>query len=245
MLTFKTDGTPVHFPSSTGEFSFDEEVASIFDDMAKRSIPMYEEAHRLHVSLLFRRFSKGSIIVDVGSSTGMFFREIERQAGVPLAETGIVPVAIDSSEAMIQRVQGMNKGIRTLVGDISELPDLPEKADVMCALYVLQFVPEGKKEAAMDWLVRNTKIGGCIVLGQKEAVEDAWHDLFTSAYYAFRRDNGYTQEEIDAKAKALSSSMWPSTKPALDMYFARRGVITAETTRWMQFSTYLGVKVSE
>lgn len=233
---------PRHYPAGSA-FEFDEEVASIFPDMAKRSIPMYEEVHRLHVSMLHHRFTEGSVVVDVGSSTGMLFEEMERQSGARIPDLGIRGVAIDSSAAMVEKIKQKNFGVYTKVGDISEMDDLPEKADVMCALYVLQFVPVEKKKQAFDWLVRNTKIGGCIILGQKETPPPDWVTILETGYYSFRRDNGYTQEEIAAKTKALQSSMWTSTNEWLREGLESRGVLYVETSRWLQFSTYLGVRV--
>jgi tRNA (cmo5U34)-methyltransferase len=236
-------GDPVHYPKRRDLFKFDDEVASIFDNMAPRSIPLYNEVHRLHVSLLRKLFVPGAVVVDVGSSTGHLFRNIERQLGKPLAETGIRAIAVDVSDAMMGRLVAQFPTVETYVGDITTLQKLPERADVLFCLYTVQFIPDERKHDALAWLVDNTKIGGAIVLGQKDAIPSPVFETdFNDEYYLFRRDNGYTQEEIDAKTAALKNSMWPTTFDTLGSSLGSLGVQSAETTRWLQFSTLLGYR---
>ena len=66
-------GHPVDrlFTVRSGErFTFDQQVAEVFDDMVARSIPFYDEQQRMVVELAKRVFVRGSTVYDVGCSTG-------------------------------------------------------------------------------------------------------------------------------------------------------------------------------
>jgi len=233
-----TFGDPVHYPKRRDLFSFDDEVASIFDNMAPRSIPMYLEVHRLHVSLFEHVFREGAVIADIGSSTGHLFRSIEKSFGHSIPDMGMKAVALDVSQPMMDRLASEFPYVTGLVGDITNMPDLDEPTDIMFCLYTLQFIsPEGKVKA-MEWLVRNLKVGGVLILGQKEVIRNvALRELFDEEYYKFRRDNGYTQAEIDAKTAALRNSMWPIEHEVLTAMLNLHHMDCVETSRWLQFST--------
>ncbi len=238
MSVEETCGDPVHYPKRRDLFQFDDEVASIFDNMAPRSIPMYQEVHRLHVSLFEHLFREGALIADIGSSTGHLFRSIENRYGKSIPEMGMKAVALDLSKPMMDRLRAEFPYVGGMVGDLTEVPDLTEPADVMFCLYTLQFIHPELKVKALEWLVRNLKVGGVLVLGQKEVIGNvAMRELFDEEYYQFRRDNGYTQAEIDAKTAALKNSMWPIEHDQLRMMLNMYHMDCIETSRWLQFST--------
>lgn len=236
-------GEPVHYPKRRDLFKFDEEVASIFDNMAPRSIPLYNEVHRLHVSMLRKRLIPGAVVVDVGSSTGHLFRNIERLLGKKFSDTGIYGVAVDVSPAMMGLLRAEFPTVETICGDITKIPDLSTPADILFCLYTVQFIPDEQKAAAYGWLARNTKLDGALVVGQKDRIDrPPFANDFNEEYYLFRRDNGYSQEEIDAKTAALKNSMWPLPSRATAQYLADCGIEALETSRWLQFSTFLGYR---
>lgn len=236
-------GEVVHYPKRRDLFQFDDEVASIFDSMAPRSIPLYNEAHRMHVAMYRGRLVPGCVVADIGSSTGHLFRNIERELGMSLAQANLVPVALDVSDPMMGRLGQEFPDVATVTADLCEAPDLNPKADIMFCLYTLQFIPPARKGLAYDWIVRNLSLGGVLVLGQKDKCPTAQieHE-FRDEYFAFRRANGYTQAEIDAKTEALKGSMFPVTYEELVHEFGMRGMDLHETSRWLQFSTCVGVR---
>lgn len=243
MSLIQKGGEVVHIPKRRDVFEFDDEVAAIFQDMATRSIPMYEEVHRLHCSLLHEALEEATLVVDVGSSTGHLFGAIEHELGFTLSEAGIEGLAIDSSPHMMGELRTRFPTVVGACRDITEAVDLKRPADIIFCLYTLQFIPPERKALAFDWIVRNLKLGGYLVLGQKESVPGVWADMaFTEEYHQFRRDNGYTQAEIDAKTSALAGSMWPISIAQIQSELAARGVVTYPTSRWLQFSTLIGVR---
>ena len=236
-------GEVVHYPKRRDVFEFDNEVASLFDNMAQRSIPLYQEVHRMHVAMFEHMFREGAHVVDIGSSTGNLFRHIEYRFNIRLSQMHVRGTAIDISQPMMDRLLEDFPHINGIVGDITAMDDLDTPADIMFALYVLQFVHPDKKVDALQWMVRNLKVGGVLVLGQKEEIDSsAMRELFDDEYYQFRRDNGYTQHEIDAKTAALRNSMWPLPHAQLMALLQMNNLEAVETSRWLHFSTVVAVR---
>lgn len=239
----KTDGEHiVHYPVHPGKFEFDAEVSRIFPDMARRAIPMYDEAHRLHVSMLRNIFLQQRVVVcDIGASRGNFFREICNQFQIPVAEgsPNFEFIAVDSSPHMLHLLHDEMPWVGTVVADARHMVDFEEPADIICLFYILQFIEDDKEKlSVLRWAYRNLRPGGILLLGQKVEITDTYDTCFTSEYHKFRLRNGYSQEEIDAKSKALRNSMWPSTPAWLESMCYSAGFIDyVETTKWLQFST--------
>lgn len=243
-----SDLHPAHFPANPAKFEFDGEVSKIFPSMAENAIPMYLEAHRLHVSLL-RDILDTSIpvtIVDIGASRGHFFKEICNQLQIDVA-TGVPNwsmIAVDSSRYMMEYLHDEMPCVTAIVADAVDMPDLPVPADVISMFYVLQFIEdEQDRMKLLRWAYRNLRPGGRLLLGQKEKVFGELDGMFTEEYYRFRERNGYTRAEIEAKTAALKNSMWPISPEWLEsMCYEAKFNTYAETTKWLQFSTSMAIK---
>jgi tRNA (cmo5U34)-methyltransferase len=237
-----TNACIVHYPENPDRFVFDSEVSRVFEDMARRSIPMYEEVHRLHVAMLREVFSReNAVVVDIGASRGRFFKEVCHQTGVQVREGSptFQFYAVDTSPHMLHQLKKEMPWVRTLCREAQALPDLEEKADIVCLFYVLQFVEKDEdRRTVLEWAHRNLKEGGYLLLGQKHHVTATFEIDFNKEYYSFRMRQGYTEDEIRAKTKALKNSMWPIRPEWLEDLCVEAGFSDyVETTRWLQFST--------
>jgi threonine dehydratase len=79
----------------TKQFEFDEDVASVFDDMLSRSVPFYNEMLNLTTSFALKYTKKDSTVYDLGCSTASTLINIanhsseqERAKGVVAASAG-------------------------------------------------------------------------------------------------------------------------------------------------------------
>ena len=238
---------PIHYPRDPSLFTFDSEVSKIFPDMARRSIPLYGEAHRLHVELLLERLTRDSVtVLDVGASRGHFIKEICRQTRChpKQGRTGLRAIAVDTSKDMLTLLKDEMPWVETYVSraeNIGQVFEASLQADVVCLFYVLQFIEDsGTRYAAIKQAFHHLKPGGILIVGQKESVVDRFSDQFTDAYYSFRVANGYTMEEIRAKTAALKNAMWVDTRAAMETAVYAAGFDQpVETTRWLQFATYM------
>lgn len=242
-LVLTPETHPVHFPKGT-KFEFDDEVALIFDNMAERSIPLYKEAHRVHASVISEMLRMRDIvgILDIGASTGAFLEAICNQLQTPYPHN-VVYQALDSSEPMCKRLrQRFPKAIVTQA-DITDPPALDFQPDVVSMMYVLQFIEPSKKARVLEWVFNLMGPDAILFIGQKDKLPGGIGELFQEEYVKFRLSNGYTREEIDAKTRALQNSMWCSNPAELrDILYSLGFSIVVETTRWLNFSTFMCVK---
>lgn len=242
-LVLTPEKHPVHFPKGT-KFEFDDEVALIFDNMAERSIPMYREAHRIHASIVaeMRRSREVLGVLDIGASTGAFLSAIQDQNKQDDHCT-LVYQAIDNSEAMCNRLLQRFPWAVVTRADITDCPKIDFFPDVVSMMYVLQFIEPSKKVKVLEWVHGLMREDGILFLGQKDKFPGGIDDLFQYEYIKFRMANGYTREEIDAKTRALANSMWCSNPAELrDTLYGLGFSVVVETTRWLNFSTFMCVK---
>lgn len=233
----ETDGTPVHFPAKTDKFEFDAEVATIFRDMAARSIPNFHAAHEAHVSIAREVLNQNTVaVLDVGASRGAFYEHI-LQAG----HTHVKYTAVDNSQAMCELLRQDYPSAEVRCEDITTTEFYtfcsPRKFDVVCCNYVLQFLPPHEQLPVLLNLLASVKVGGLFFLGHKASHEVGLGDLCHEEYIKFRIRNGYSREEIEAKTKALKGSMFPMDNAFLLKILRQRCVQVQETTRFMMFST--------
>ncbi|KPA15038.1 tRNA methyltransferase [Candidatus Magnetomorum sp. HK-1] len=80
-------------------FEFNEEVTSVFDDMIKRSVPLYMESLKRQCQLTLQSYQKGTIIYDLGCSHGNLGIMIHEG----FEDRPYKMVAVDSSPSMIEK----------------------------------------------------------------------------------------------------------------------------------------------
>ena len=82
-----------------GEFSFDENVARVFDDMISRSVPLYADVQR-SVPVLAELLDHDLLkVVDLGCSTGTSLIHLAQS----LPDRNMELIGVDNSEAMLAK----------------------------------------------------------------------------------------------------------------------------------------------
>lgn len=238
------DGKPVHFPANAEKFEFDSEVSAIFPNMARRSIPTYEDGHRLHAAIAASKASDGYSVLDIGASHGEFLTALKndfKQRGKPVPSMRLV--ATDNSPEMCKWLTANHPDAEVMQQDLMENQFIQwqEKFDFINCMYVLQFLPPYAQPVVLTKICTMLKPGGILSIGQKERHEGEVGSILHDEYIGFRLRNGYTIEEIVAKTAALKNSMWPMSKKEFAealAYVPQMGEIQ-EITRWGVFATYI------
>ena len=264
-MSIQGDGQrSVHFPKSDS-FEFDGEVASIFPDMAVRSIPLYREMHSLHARILvddFRRWLQLGdgkypyVVLDIGASRCHFYEEIKKwcsHENLPIDR--IQYIAYDRSDGMLEETKRRNPEIlyyKYDLADSSPAADFyfPMRADAVAMHYVMQFVNPTKRPFAFAKLGAVLRRRGLLFYSEKEKLGTDLDDTVThiatevsKAYYDFRRSNGYTNQEIAAKTAALKNSMWPVPAEETKSYLRSAGFVDfVPTCRMGEFHSFVAVK---
>lgn len=246
----------IHFPANPNKFEFDAEVASIFDDMALRSIPLYEETHRLAIEIVAREYHQAVTenrtlrVLDVGASTGTFFKGLWKHLGYRVGESipNLLAVAVDDSYYMCESLRvslPMVNVEQCEVEDVRNLVQHDPKFDVVIALYVFQFIrlTDDKRSSAIVDVYDSMAENSLMVLANKERMPEPTEQLYSNLYREFRINHGYTVREIDAKTKALANSMWTQDREGFNMWLIDTGFDeVTELCRWLQFASYLVYK---
>jgi len=191
-------------------FEFNDRVAEVFPDMIARSVPGYAATLRLIGSIADRHVPEDGKVYDLGCSLGAGSTSIVKQIGERAEIT-----AVDTSEAMIERLRGDLKKqniscVHPVVQDIRETEI--ENADLTLLNFTLQFIPIEDRLPLLKKIATGTRPGGVLVLSEKITFEDPAVEVEMIALHeAFKRENGYDELEIAGKRKALENVLIPET----------------------------------
>ncbi len=223
------------------QFEFDEEVATVFDDMITRSVPFYKENMALVRDLVIKNTNEGDLVYDLGSSTGSLLIDIAKKTPHRLRLIGI-----DNSQAMVERAQkkaaAFGVDIAFIDSDITNHP--LQKANIVISNYTLQFIRPLKREELVRKIYEALKEGGVFIFSEKIISEDKrLNKQLIDIYYDFKRSQGYSDFEIAQKREALENVLIPYTLQENMEMVQRAGFKYVEPIfRWANFATYFARK---
>lgn len=193
-------------------FRFDGTVADAFDDMAARSIPGYHMSLRTAVWLACEHISPNfdeGVIYDLGASTGALEEALLSR---PESEAWRF-VAVDKSAEMIARARARiaeHPRAHAVTWRTEDVQDTPiEDALLVVSHYCLQFVEPTARHTILARIFDGLHPGGYLLLSEKTGDAPNETPYFRSRYEAFKRNQGYTQQEIDNKKEALDGVLIP------------------------------------
>jgi tRNA (cmo5U34)-methyltransferase len=225
-------------------FEFNENVASVFDDMVQRSIPFYQEIHQLIRDLVVRQYKFNGKIVDLGCSTGTTISILETALK---EKSDQVPhfVGIDLSVPMLDKARekcGQVRNVDFIAQDMTQF-DFKD-TEVVILNYTLQFLKYSERIKLLKKIYDSLQPGGIILLSEKiQSPQAPMQELITDLYYDFKRRNGYSELEISQKREALENVLVPvSPKEQLEMLEDAGFDYSEMLFRWYNFASYLGMK---
>jgi tRNA (cmo5U34)-methyltransferase len=194
-----------------GAFRFDEATAAVFDDMVLRSVPLYPEIQRLAVELASKDLRDGSLVYDLGCSTGLTLLELSKAVN----GRKVRMIGVDASAPMLDRAKarfeaaGLADPPALIRADVTQLPEF-EEADAFLVILTLQFVPLSCRRTILSRIRSKLKPGGCCILVEKVAGESQiMQRLYDKLYDDLKRSNGYSNAEIEHKKTALQDVLIP------------------------------------
>ena len=228
----------------TGPWKFDRMVADVFADMLARSIPQYELMRELVAELAVTFAQRDTWIVDLGTSRGDALDKLVRFLGATNRYLGV-----EVSEPMIERARERFAGyIQTGLVDIRALDlrtDYPRvNASVTQAVLTLQFVPIEYRQAIVQSAYDATAVGGAFILVEKVLGAGAKLDaLFVKHYLERKRQNGYTDEQIERKRLSLEGVLVPITAQWNELLLRNAGFTDIDCFwRCLNFAAWVAVK---
>ncbi|MCW8944950.1 MAG: carboxy-S-adenosyl-L-methionine synthase CmoA [Sedimenticola sp.] len=195
---------------NVGEFIFDQQVARVFPDMIRRSVPGYTTVINLCGVLAAQYVQPGTNCYDLGCSLGA--TSLALQSGIQAANCKII--AVDNSSDMLQQAkvrlpeQAGRTPIEWVCADICDIEI--KNASLVTLNFTLQFIPIEQRTALLTRIQQGLRPGGILVLSEKIAFEDPEEErLQIEMHHAFKRANGYNDLEISQKRSALENVLIP------------------------------------
>ncbi len=223
------------------KFEFDEQVASVFDDMLSRSIPFYKENLELICNYLAHSIKPGDRVLDIGCSTGTFLLQLQAKVQQPLQLTGI-----DSSEAMIKRAGNKAKAYDVeMTLETADAFAYPfHTRDFIVCNYLLQFIRPMMRARLVEKIYDALEEGGIFVFSEKVIFKDKKFDKqIIDIYYEYKQAQGYSKTEIAQKREALENVLIPYTIEENLKMVKEAGFLSVETLfQWGNFVTFVAVK---
>ncbi len=223
------------------QFEFDEEVATVFDDMIDRSVPFYKEVLSLISTLVEYNTKKDDTVCDLGCSTASTLLEIYAKSSKKLKLIGI-----DNSNAMIKRakrkIAAFGADIKIKEGDfiVDEMP----KAKIILANYTLQFVRPSKREEVLKKIYDALENNGIFIFNEKIIYENKkLNKQMIDIYYDFKKEKGYSEYEIAKKREALENVLIPYSEEENIALAKSVGFKNVNTIfKWANFACFLAKK---
>lgn len=228
-----------------GSFRFDEEVASVFDDMLPRSVPGYRHVIEMTALLLARFLRPGELVYDLGCSTGTTV------LGLATLLDQLEPrfIGVDSAPAMVAKARrktaaaGISEERASFQeGDITTIP--LDSAGGIVVHYTMQFIAPENRPAFLARLHDALRPGGVLVVSEKVTSRDPFvAGIFTDLHVDFKRRQGYSDLEIARKRDALETVLVPLSIGENLQLLREAGFSHAATfCQWFSFASFFAVR---
>ena len=221
------------------KFSFNKEVASVFDNMIERSIPYYRDNIHLIAKLLESRNYHS--ICDMGCSSGNLLLHL---SSIPSFKSKKL-VGIDNSPFMLELAISKSRAYGANIEFIQkDILDFDFNFDVVISNYTLQFIRPPNRSKLMKKIYNSLSKEGCFILSEKLISENKKLDLeLTNLYYEFKKENGYSDTEIAKKREALENILIPYSQNENIHLLKDSGFSFVEVIfRWANFATFIAIK---
>lgn len=229
---------------AVGAFQFDESVVAVFPDMIQRSVPGYQTILTGIGELTQQYAQADSKLYDLGCSLGAATLTMRRQ----VSQKGCEIIAIDNSEAMIDRAKEYLHGyhsdipVQLQCADMTEVPI--ENASVVVINFTLQFIDPEAREQLINRIYAGLKPGGILILSEKIHFEDSQiQQAIEHMHLQFKRANGYSELEISQKRSSLENVLITDTEQQHLERLQKAGFNSAAI--WFQaynFASFLAIK---
>ena len=226
------------------DFTFNDQVAEVFDDMLSRSIPFYAQVIDCMAAILREKALPGSTVYDLGCATGTTLLELARR----LPDLNLNFVGLDNAPAMLAKARrkaemfGKSSLVRFREDDITSA-DLPAAGVVLCN-YTLQFIRPLTRPQFVRHLCASLPPGGLLLVSEKVISHDPkLNRVYIDLYHQFKLRQGYSELEIAAKREALENILIPFSIGENRDLLTQAGFNSVETFfQWFNFASFVAVK---
>lgn len=193
------------------DFSFGDHAPN-FDFHIRSSIPGYKELVRTCIQLSPRFVQAGTTVIDIGCSTGHLLAAVRKINRV--ARPDVDYLGIDCEPGFSPYWDRRRaKNLRGEVGDARSYPF--RNVSLAYSLFTVQFIRPADKLQLLSRIHEGLVDGGALIIAEKTLAETArLQDAVTFPYYDYKRERGFSPEQILDKERSLRGQMtlWTETE---------------------------------
>ena len=235
-----TDRIFSHLRSHLVDFAFDEQVAQVFPDMIRRSVPGYDTVIAMLGVFAHHYVQPHTQVYDLGCSQGAATLALRRHIQAPEVKL----VAVDNAPAMIERCR------QNIAADLSpsqvelRCEDILQTAITNASLvslnFTLQFIAPEQRDLLLGRIYAGLNEGGVLVLSEKICFDHSHQQrLFTDLHHDFKRLNGYSDLEIAQKRQSIENVLIPETPAQHEQRLRQQGF--REVFCWFQCFNFMSL----
>lgn len=227
--------------TASTQWEFKGHVVDVFEGHIAKSVPLYDEGHKLVVSLSDFFVGDSSVCYDVGSSTGILSHQLAMHHA---SKKSVRVVGVEKENDMVAkaRVAYRAKNLEFHNSDVLEFDF--EKSNFIVSYYTLQFIAIKHRQEVLSKIYQALEKGAAYVMFEKvTALNSTFQDMLNTAHFDFKAQNGYSHSEILAKALSIKGVLVPNTTEKNMELLARAGFneITP-IMKYCNFEGYLAIK---
>jgi tRNA (cmo5U34)-methyltransferase len=197
---------PFNKPRIPIPWVFNEEVAELFNEHVRQSVPFYDEIHRLITLLSIDCLPIGGTVCDIGTSTGEAIYNLHKYLG-----DRVFYVGIDPSPSMIKVAKQRLAHVKNVNFIEAQAQDtiIPLNNLCLCVL-TLGFIKPQDRLCVLSQIYNSLKLGSSLILVEKVTTEK--HNIqrfYNRCHDEFKLQNGLTLEQISAKKDSLKGILVP------------------------------------
>lgn len=228
-------------------WEFDESVTNVFENMLERSIPDYYNMRKLTIqmcdSLLLNKLPH-FYMLDLGCSNGLNVGEFIGKYK-NLGKYTCVDCSIPMLDAFREKYSAL---IQQGVVDLRNM-DLRKEFpighyDIITSILTVLFIPIQYRQQIIQNIYDNLVYGGVFIFVEKVLGNTANIDsALVDNYYNMKRENGYTDEQIERKKLSLEGVQVPVTSAWNIDLLKQAGFRQIDTFwRYLNFEGYVAIK---
>lgn len=228
---------------SVKAFAFDQQVTDVFADMIQRSVPGYDAILKSIAMYCMQYAQNDTNIYDLGCSLGA----VAITAAHSTKSINCKIIAVDTSEPMVNNCQQivnnekLSEKINVQLNDITQIQI--NNASVVVSNFTLQFIPKENRLAVIKNIYKGLNSGGIFILSEKFKSDDEKDDFLINHYHAYKKLNGYSNKEIQAKRQALKDVLIPDSLSEIESRLKSVGF--SIIVKWFQcfnFASIIAIK---
>jgi tRNA (cmo5U34)-methyltransferase len=191
-----------------GAWTFSGKLPDVFYSHIKKSVPLYEEGHKIILQTSDFFLKDNSICYDLGCSSLDLLVKLSK-----FSNKKIKLIGVDCEKDMVKFCKKrINKekinNINIVCKDIHKMNLL--KSDLIISYYTMQFIPPKFRQVIINKIYKSLNWGGAFICFEKIRGADArFQDIFVSLYNDFKEDNGFSLKEINNKQKSIRGILEP------------------------------------